>query len=130
MILNYYCFEINGHLSHVRPCMICGESAGLSPGPAHHMPWEAGHSTGQHRPRDHKGDQQTQEQTAPADFFFFLKGNVCYLKSYLKYTSSKSRAHGLASSFSQGIHDLPVGQLTGWVCASVKGQKVPKPWQC
>lgn len=82
MILNYYCFEINGHLSHVRPCMICGESAGLSPGPAHHMPWEAGHSTGQHRPRDHKGDQQTQEQTASADFFFFFKGK-CVLSEKL-----------------------------------------------
>lgn len=63
MILNYYCFEINGRLSHVRPCMICGESAELSPGPA----------PSQRRPRDHEGDQQTQEQTAPADFFFFLR---------------------------------------------------------
>lgn len=45
MILNYYCFEINGRLSHVRPCMVCGESAELSPGPARHTPWEAGPST-------------------------------------------------------------------------------------
>lgn len=73
MILNYYCFEINGRLSHVRPCMICGESAELSSGPARHihMPWEAGPAPSQRRPQDHEGDQQTQEQTAPADIFFF-----------------------------------------------------------
>lgn len=100
MILNYYCFEINGRLSHVRPCMICGESAELSPGPARHMPWEAWPAPSQRRPRDHEGDQQTQEQTAPADiFFFFFKGNVCYLESYLKYTYSKSRAQGLVGVF-------------------------------
>lgn len=63
-------------------------------------------------------------------FFFFLKGNVCYLESYLKYTYSKSRAHGLASSFSQGVHDCPLGQPTGWVYASGKGLKVSGPWQC
>lgn len=79
--------------------MICGESAELSPGPARHMPWEAGPAPSQRRPRDHEGDQQTQEQTAPADIFFFFKGNVCYLESYLKYTYSKSRAQGLVGVF-------------------------------
>lgn len=79
MILNYYCFEINGRLSHVRPCMICGESAELSPGPARHMPWEAGpstHSTGlgttrvTSRPRN-KLLQQT--------FFFFFLREMCVI---------------------------------------------------
>lgn len=94
-------------------------------------PGRPGPAPSQCRPRDHEGDQQTQEQTCSSRlFFFFFKGNVCYLESYLKYTYSKSRAHGLASSFSQGVHDCLVGQLSGWVCTFGEGLGAPRPWQC
>lgn len=76
-------------------------------------PGRPGPAPSQRRPRDHEGDQQTQEQTAPADFFFFFKGNVCYLESYLKYTYSKKQSPWLGVFFSQGVHDCMVGSAQG-----------------
>lgn len=91
MILNYYCFEINGRLSHVRPCMICGVSRTVArPSPPQALQGRAQHPASAglgttrvtSRPRN-KLLQQT---------FFFFKGNVCYLESYLKYTYSKKQS--------------------------------------
>lgn len=114
MILNYYCFEVNGLLSHVRPYMLCGESAKLSPGPACHIPWEARPAPSQCQPGDHEVDSAT--NCSSRLFFFFFKGNVCYLESYLKYTYSKKQSPWLSVFLQPGCPGLHGGAMhrVGW----------------
>lgn len=72
MILNYYCFEINGRLSHVRPCMICGGSRTVTrPSPPHALGGRAQHpaSAGLGTTRV---TSRPRNKPAPADFFFFF----------------------------------------------------------